>query len=107
MKPLLMTLVVTALICPEPGKRIYEPLSPLNRSLSLSETGSSRFTASSDDNTLSVEIRIRPLNPNVDEMKLLHAQKIAAQLFEMVEKNNLIVAGKSEEQLRNEVTALA
>ncbi len=41
------------------------------------------------------------------KMKLLEAEKIANQLFEMVEKNNLIIAGKSEEQLNNEVTKLA
>ena len=32
---------------------------------------------------------------------------IASQLFEAVEKNNLIVAGKTEEQLNNEVTRMA
>ena len=39
--------------------------------------------------------------------KLLHAEKIGIQLFEAVEKTNLIVAGKSEEQLNAEVYNLA
>jgi len=60
-----------------------------------------------NENNLSLTIGIRPVDPEIDEMKLIQAQKIAAQLFEMVEKNNLIVAGKSEEQLRNEVDKLA
>ena len=38
--------------------------------------------------------------------KLLHAEKISLQLFEMVVKNNLIVAGKSEEQLNTEIYKL-
>ena len=41
------------------------------------------------------------------KIKLDHAQKIASQLFEVVEKSNLIVAGKSEEQLNNEIVKLA
>ena len=41
------------------------------------------------------------------KIKLDHAQKIASQLFEAVEKSNLIVAGKSEEQLNNEIVKLA
>jgi Xaa-Pro aminopeptidase len=39
--------------------------------------------------------------------KLLNAEKITIQLFEAVEKNNLIIAGKSEEQLALEVTDTA
>jgi Xaa-Pro aminopeptidase len=39
--------------------------------------------------------------------KLLNAEKIAIELFEAVEENNLIVAGKSEQQLSKEVTELA
>jgi hypothetical protein len=39
--------------------------------------------------------------------KLLNAEKITIQLFEAVEKNNLIIAGKSEKQLALEVTDLA
>lgn len=39
--------------------------------------------------------------------KLLHAEGIAIQLFEFVENNNLIMAGKSEEQLALEVSVLA
>jgi len=35
--------------------------------------------------------------------KLLHAEKTAIELFDAVEKNNLIVAGKSESQLSNEI----
>ena len=39
--------------------------------------------------------------------KLLNAEKIALQLFDAVEKNNLISAGKSEAQLAAEVCHLA
>ena len=39
--------------------------------------------------------------------KLLNAEKIAVQLFEAVEENNLIIAGKPEAQLAAEVTNLA
>jgi hypothetical protein len=107
MKTLLMTFVITALFCPQQGNSIYEPLFPAKNFLSGSETVPSYLTASHDESKLSVAIRIRPLDPKADEMKVLHAQKIASQLFEMVEKNNLIIAGKSEEQLRDEVTTLA
>ena len=39
--------------------------------------------------------------------KLVNAERTAIQLFEAVEKNNLIVVGKSEEQLSKEVSDLA
>ncbi|MEO8770043.1 MAG: M24 family metallopeptidase [Ferruginibacter sp.] len=39
--------------------------------------------------------------------KLIHAEKITIELFEAVEKNNLIIAGKSEKQLSSEVSDLA
>ena len=39
--------------------------------------------------------------------KLLNAEKITKQLFEAVEKSNLIIAGKSEDQLALEVTDMA
>ncbi len=39
--------------------------------------------------------------------KLSHAQEITIQLFGAVEKNHLIIAGKSEAQLSAEITALA
>jgi hypothetical protein len=39
--------------------------------------------------------------------KLLEAEKISIQLFDAVEKNNLIIAGKSEAQLNAEVNTLA
>ncbi len=39
--------------------------------------------------------------------KLLNAEKRVIQLFEAVEKNNLIVAGKSEKQLNQEICNLA
>lgn len=41
------------------------------------------------------------------ETKLLHAEKVTTQLFEAVEKNNLIVPGKSEKQLVSEIVNLA
>lgn len=39
--------------------------------------------------------------------KLIKAEKIALQLFKTAEKQNLIIAGKSEEQLNNEIFNLA
>jgi methionine aminopeptidase len=39
--------------------------------------------------------------------KLINAERTTIQLFDAVEKNNLIVAGKSEEQLSKEVSELA
>jgi methionine aminopeptidase len=39
--------------------------------------------------------------------KLLWAEKISGQLFEAIEKNNLIVPGKTERQLNEEVSKLA
>ncbi len=41
------------------------------------------------------------------KMNLTQAEKISAQLFEAIEKNNLIVPGKSEKQLNEEVSKLA
>jgi len=41
------------------------------------------------------------------EIKLLNAQKVTIRLFEAVEKNNLIIAGKSESQLSSEIVNLA
>ncbi|MEP6647890.1 MAG: M24 family metallopeptidase [Saprospiraceae bacterium] len=40
-------------------------------------------------------------------VKLLEAQKIAIQLFKTAEKRNLIIAGKSEEELNTEIFNLA
>lgn len=39
--------------------------------------------------------------------KLLNAQDISVQFFKAIEENNLIIAGKSEEQLNSEVCDLA
>lgn len=39
--------------------------------------------------------------------KLLHAQDVSIQFFKAIEENNLIIAGKSEEQLNSEVCDLA
>jgi methionine aminopeptidase len=44
---------------------------------------------------------------NQAKMKLQHAEKISAQLFEAIVNNNLIVPGKSEKQLNEEVEKLA
>jgi hypothetical protein len=63
------------------------------------------------ESKMSVAFFIRPFgNDEKDKetkMKLLNAQKVATQLFEAVEKNNLIVAGKSEAQLNEEISKLA
>ncbi len=61
------------------------------------------------DNNSFVHFRIR-VTDNDDKMtktKLDHAEMIASELFKTVEKNNLIVAGKSEQQLNDEVVKLA
>jgi Xaa-Pro aminopeptidase len=42
----------------------------------------------------------------MSKAQLLHAEKISLQLFEMVKKNNLIVPGKTEEQLNTEINDL-
>ena len=39
--------------------------------------------------------------------KLLNAQYISVQFFKAIEENNLIIAGKSEEQLNSEICDLA
>src|SRR5258708_33661335 len=44
---------------------------------------------------------------NKTKMELQRAEKISAQLFEAVEKNNLMVPGKSEKQLNEEISKLA
>jgi hypothetical protein len=44
---------------------------------------------------------------NMVRQKLLHAQDISIQLFEAIEASNLIVAGKTEDQLNAEVCDLA
>ena len=41
------------------------------------------------------------------KQKLLHAQDISIQLFNAIEANNLIIAGKTEQQLNDEVCQLA
>ncbi len=60
---------------------------------------------------IQVSFTIKPVNDlttiNMTEDKILHAQKVTADLFQLVEKNNLIVPGKSEEQLNKEITDLA
>ena len=39
--------------------------------------------------------------------KLLNAQYISVQFFKAIEQNNLIIAGKSEDQLNSELCELA
>src|SRR5687768_13665011 len=60
---------------------------------------------------VSVEFNLRPVDYtktiDVTETKIAYAQKISADLFKAVEQNNLIVAGKSEDQLNKEVVQLA
>jgi hypothetical protein len=61
------------------------------------------------ENKLAVSFKIRAVD-NEDKMtktKLDYSEKIAGELFKLVEKNNLIVAGKSEQQLNDEVVKLA
>src|SRR5688572_15619076 len=60
---------------------------------------------------VSVEFNLRPVTStqttDMTETKIAYAQKISADLFKAVEQNNLIVAGKSEDQLNREVVQLA
>ena len=60
---------------------------------------------------ITVSFRLTSVNEtNEDKIasqKLAHAQQIASELFAAVEKNNLIIAGKSEDQLNTEVEQLA
>ncbi|GHN01013.1 aminopeptidase [Cytophagales bacterium WSM2-2] len=46
-------------------------------------------------------------NEKNTKMKVQQAEKISAQLFEAIEKNNLIVPGKTEKQIVDEITKLA
>ena len=60
---------------------------------------------------VSVEFNIKPVDYtkiiDMTETKIAYAQKVSADLFKAVEQNNLIVAGKSEEQLNQEIVQLA
>ena len=99
MKSLITTLLVTTLFCPTQNQLVNPPSSPGLASYSLNSVA--------DKNKLSLTVRIRPVDPGTDEVNILHAQKTAMQLFDLVEKNHLIVAGKSESKLKDEVTSLA
>src|SRR5687768_15626491 len=61
--------------------------------------------------SVSVEFNIKPVDYtktiDMNETKIAYAQKISADLFKAVEQRNLIVAGKSEDQLNQEVVQLA
>jgi hypothetical protein len=64
---------------------------------------------SSIESNAFISFKIRAVD-NEDKMaktKLDYAEKIASELFKAVEVNNLIVAGKSEQQLNDEVVKLA
>jgi hypothetical protein len=69
------------------------------------------LTSTNTDPDILVSFSIRPAReltiPIMTEDKLLLAQQTTAELFKLVEQNNLIIAGKSEEQLNREITALA
>jgi hypothetical protein len=72
---------------------------------------SSDSTRLNIENTVSAIFRVRPFdvykNDDMEETKLAYAQKIAGELFATVEKNKLIIPGKSEAQLNSEITQLA
>jgi methionine aminopeptidase len=57
--------------------------------------------------SVSFNIKVVDNDDNMTKAKLDHAEKIASELFKAVETNNLIVAGKSEQQLNDEVVKLA
>jgi hypothetical protein len=67
--------------------------------------------ATAGENSVLVSFNVRPAETfkknKMTETKLAYAQKTAEELFKTIEKNNLIVAGKSEEQLNKEITRLA
>jgi hypothetical protein len=56
---------------------------------------------------VSFEIRAVDNEDKMTKTKLDYSEKIASELFKLVERNNLIVAGKSEQQLNDEVVKLA
>lgn len=75
-------------------------------------TMSDRYSQHEKANSgISVSFYLRAANDlttmKITEDKILLAQKTTAELFQLVEKNKLIVAGKSEEQLNNEIVTLA
>lgn len=77
----------------------------------LTDDPAASFAGGTTERTASVLFSIRAVDNNntneMDEVDVLHAQKVAADLFKAVEKNNLIVAGKTEKQLNDEITQLA
>jgi len=66
---------------------------------------------SQTENNMTVTFTIRPADDEdettMDDNAIAYAQDITRQLFEAVEQNNLIVPGKSEEQLSKEIETLA
>jgi hypothetical protein len=80
-----------------------------NKDTTTSRRSGWETDAQAPENKLSVSFKIRAVD-NDDKMtktKLDYSEKIAGELFKLVEKNNLIVAGKSEQQLNDEVVKLA
>lgn len=71
---------------------------------------SSRARKVSTDEKNSITFMIRPVNLNATDMtetRMQRAQEISANIFKTVEERNLIVPGKSEEQLNREIVQLA
>ena len=105
MKNSLLFMAVVAVSCSSMNATINDQLLPMNVHL----TNPMEVISTATKRRLS--FCTNAINENKKDktanMKLLEAEKIANQLFEAVEKNNLIVAGKSEVQLNNEVTKLA
>jgi hypothetical protein len=81
----------------------------VNKDTTTSHPSGSKTNAQALENKPAVSFKIR-LADNEDKMtktKLDYSEMIAGELFKLVEKNNLIVAGKTEQQLNDEVVKLA
>jgi methionine aminopeptidase len=72
----------------------------------LSLSNLDRYELISSENKAKTDKTTSPKETTMKE-KLLAAEKISQQLFEEIEKNNLIVPGKTERQLNEEVSKLA
>jgi hypothetical protein len=103
MKASIVILLTAALFCSQQNLSAYECMLP--GELCFPSVTSENNASSTNENKMSVTVSIRPVNE--EKWRIIHAQEIARQLFVLVEKSNLIVPGKSEAQLRDEVSKLA
>lgn len=105
MKNRTLFMAIGAMFCSQKSGTANQLLATEESRITPIETTSS-FNPIEAENNLSFGISTIDQD-KTETMKLLEAEEIANQLFKAVEKNNLIVAGKSEEQLNIEVSKLA